>query len=130
MLHDNARLIPCLRTASGCARTERASPEHVVQWQVVAALTSSPKVVVFSSQRRAARFLLRAGDGRAFRVLKVECASAGVLGRPASAEPGSTQVVEVKLDGQTKLDGGRGVLSVQIDHPAVKIVEVPLLILD
>jgi len=103
---------------------------HVVNWEVVSPITASPKMIVMKPGEREYRILVRSGDQTAFRITRIECKVPGVLGRATNSAASLAQTVEVKSEGVSRLQSGRGLITVFTDHPGQEKVDLPFVVID
>ncbi|GAC1475706.1 MAG: hypothetical protein NVSMB9_28670 [Isosphaeraceae bacterium] len=102
---------------------------HVVDWEVVSPITFAPRMIVMKPGKRDCRVLLQSGDRKVFRITRIECKVPGIHGRAENAAAALTQII-IKVEGASRAEGGRGVVSVFTDHPAQGKVDLPFLVLD
>jgi len=100
--------------------------EHLVRWEVVPALTVSPRVAILSSGSREARLVIRARDGRPFRVTRIESKRNGLSGTCANPESSAAQTIVIKAD--PGLAAGSHGLTIFTEHPNQATVVVAVLI--
>jgi hypothetical protein len=103
---------------------------HALSWETVPAIAASPKTVVFQSEKRDYRVIVRASDQRPFRITRIECDVPGVRCRTAGSARSIEQVVEVSDSATTRSDSKRGTISVFTDHPAQEKTTLPILVLE
>jgi hypothetical protein len=101
--------------------------ERAIGWEVVTPIHATPRSVVFVPGLAERRVLLRATDGRPFRVLRLESACPGVRGRAAAGDAAApVQTVVLTADEAAAGEGRRGALTIDTDHPAQGRVELPV----
>lgn len=101
---------------------------YMVNWQVIAPITTAPAVIVLKPGDRDQRVLLRSSDRTAFRVVRVDSPATGLTGRVES--PSSAATHTIVIAGLPSARQRRGLVTVVTDHPAQSRVELPYLLLD
>jgi hypothetical protein len=103
---------------------------HVLNWESVSPITTSPAMVVIKSGERRYRILVRSRDQKLFRVTRIECKVPGIRGRAPNNSAALSQAVEIDGERTPRSESGRGVITVFTDHPAQGKVDVPFVVLD
>jgi hypothetical protein len=107
---------------------ERA--RHRVDWDLVPPIVASPKMVVLATGRREYRVMLRSQDSKAFRVEAIECVVPGLRCRVADSAAGTSQSVVVEVEDAKRTSAGHPAIVVRTDHPSLRRVEIPIVVLD
>jgi len=107
---------------------ETALLKEVVRWEVLPAITVSPRVLVLRADRPPPRVVLNS-RGQAFTISRIECVSPGLRGRAEGSGPARTHVV--RFEGvPVSPKNGRGTVSLFTDHPAQGRVELPFVVIE
>jgi len=100
---------------------------HPVIWEVVAAITSSPRMIVLKPEDRDCRVRIQSRGSRPFRITRIECATTGV--RACSEDTGAASTHTIRIEGEPGSGQGRGVVTVFTDHPDQARVDLPFVVL-
>lgn len=109
-------------------RGDEVVDRETVSWEVVWPLAASPKVVVLKPGQHGYRVVIESRDRKPFRLTRVECKDASVLGRLEGNSAAPQQILMV--DGVPHSESKRGVVTVFTDHPAQPKLDVPFIVLD
>ncbi len=103
---------------------------HVLNWEAFAPIAASPKVTVMKPGEHEYRVVIQSRDRRLFRITRIECMLSGVTAQAANTFAACEQTVQINSERVSRLESGRGVITVFTDHPAQERVDVPLVVLE
>lgn len=99
-----------------------------MNWEVVAPITASPRMIVIRPGQADFRVLIQSRDKTTFKVTRVECDAPGIQAHAASTAAGPMQSIAVS--GIPRPAKERGVVTVFTDHPAQAKVELPFVVIE
>jgi hypothetical protein len=103
---------------------------HILHWETVSAITTSPATIAFRQGNRDYRVLVRSNDQRSFCITRIECDVRGLKARAASAGSALQQVLEIQGAVDPRQDVKRGVIGIFTDRPAQGRVDLPFLLIE
>ena len=99
-----------------------------LNWQVVAAIATSPRMIVVKPGTTSQRVMVFARDGQPFSITRVECSLPGVEYHVVNPTSANRHIVEVKTG--SPLSETHGSVTIGTDHAAQGRVELSLLVLE
>ena len=113
-------------TCAGTAQCDLADPATFAP-ALAAAKTALGEIdlVVLTAGRSVYRVLIRSNDSTSFQIARVECGVPGIRAR-SEGEAATQQVVTLKIEDPAAVGTAPGALTVHVDHPSQKTIEVPI----